>query len=158
MTIMNQARQFPHPLGSAWEANTLLALEKWAISPQPALTGPLLSLDSSRSQSTLVQGGLGLDLARNQQQKQHQFALKGEDLDDVDESEPLDDRDTLSHHTHHKEENVPMDDRDFDSVHTRHEEDLSVPIDDRDFDSHHTVHRNAASGREVFDGKEKEEE
>ena len=51
---------------------------------------------------------------------------------------PLDDRDTLSHHTHHKDDAVPVDDRDFDSVHTHHEEDPSVPLDDRDFDSRHT--------------------
>lgn len=106
----------------------------------------------------MVQGGL--DLARQQQHhdQQPQFALKGEDLDDVDESEPLDDRDSLSHHTHHKDETIPLDDRDFDSVHTRHEEDPSVPLDDRDFDSHHSVHHNAVGGRGRFDGQEKEEE
>lgn len=107
----------------------------------------------------MVQGGL--DLARQQhqdQQRQQRFALKGGDLDDMGESEPLDDRDSLSHHTHHKEETVPLDDRDFDSVHTRQEEDPSVPLDDRDFDSHHSAHHNVASGREMFDGKEKKEE
>ena len=51
---------------------------------------------------------------------------------------PLDDRDIMSHHAHHKDDTVPMDDRDFGSVHTHHEEDPSVPLDDRDFDSHHT--------------------
>ena len=51
---------------------------------------------------------------------------------------PLDDRDIMSHHTHHKDDTVPMDDRDFGSVHTHHEEDPSVPLDDRDFDSHRT--------------------
>lgn len=102
----------------------------------------------------MVQGGL--DLARHQQQHQQQFALKGEDLDDMDESEPLDDRDTLSHHTHHKEETVPLDDRDFDSVHTRHEEDPSTPLDDRDFDNHHSGHHSAVGGRGRLDGQGKE--
>lgn len=96
----------------------------------------------------------GLDFAHQHQQER--FALKGEDLDDIYESEPLDDRDTLSHHTHRKDESVPMDDRDFDSVHTHHEENPSVPLDDRDFDSHHAVRSNVVNGQS-FDGKEEKE-
>lgn len=57
------------------------------------------------------------------------------------ESEPMDDRDWDSHHTHHKSESVPLDDRDFDSHHehtTYTKEEMEIePMDDRDFDSHH---------------------
>lgn len=153
-TILNQSQKLPYYLDSVREANNLSSiLSKWAIQPQPALYFVDSTLNS-RCQSTMVQGGL--DLARHQQQHQQQFALKGEDLDDMDESEPLDDRDTLSHHTHHKEETVPLDDRDFDSVHTRHEEDPSIPLDDRDFDNHHSGHQSAVGGRGRLDGQGKE--
>ena len=159
-TVLNQSRTWPYYLSSVQEAiNSSSTLSKWAVQPQSALHFVDSTLNLPRCQSTVVQGGL--DLARQQHQDQQQrqrFALKGEDLDDMDESEPLDDRDSLSHHTHHKEETVPLDDRDFDSVHTRHEEDPSVPLDDRDFDSHYAVHHNAAGGRGGFDGQEKEEE
>lgn len=64
--------------------------------------------------------------------------LSGEDVVDANETEPLDDRDFDSHHTHHKTESIPLDDRDFDSHHsTNHVDDSSIPLDDRDFDSHH---------------------
>jgi len=114
-------------LGLKWELSALS--DKYPISYDPVLLG------SIRPKSTIVPGEVGRFGDTSQQQR---FVLRGEDLVDADESEPLDDRDTLSHHTHHKDDTVPMDDRDFGSVHTHHEEDPSVPLDDRDFDSHHT--------------------
>ena len=117
----------PHMTGQ-WELN---ALSKYPVSHDLALPWTYypdsvsLCIGIIRPKSTIAPGA--------------RFALRGEDWVDADESEPLDDRDTLSHHTHHKDDTIPMDDRDFDSVHTHHEEDPSVPLDDRDFDSHHTT-------------------